>query len=129
LKNRNEQIKTLRATIEAINFDLKSKEIESFQNQTLRPILKYQNMVFVILFKSYIQKFRISFVSLNEEQQKECIVKAVGQNQLFKNTLIGVVLALFTEDELQIYCRNKSLINKRISNMLIQRLQDQCLHI
>ncbi|MGC6428512.1 MAG: glyoxalase [Flavobacteriales bacterium] len=122
---RNKQIRALRPIIEQIDYEMESKKIEQFQNQVLRPILKYQNEVFLILFKNYTEKYKLSFSDLVQKEKEYCIKKAVGQNQLFKNMMIGVVIAMFTDDELQVYCQNRSEINRRISGMLIQRLQDQ----
>ena len=97
----------------------------SFQNQTLRPILKQQNPLFLILFTNHIQTFKIPFAQMNEEQQNQCIANALAQNQPFKNTMIGIVVGWFTKEESNIYCQNRAAFNKRIVQMLIQRLQDQ----
>ena len=34
---------------------------EKFQNETLRPILKLQNDLFVVVFKNYVQKYKNDF--------------------------------------------------------------------
>jgi hypothetical protein len=42
-----------------------------------------------------------------------------------RNTLIGMVLALLTEDELQYFIEHKNEMNKRIVDMLSQRIAEQ----
>ena len=125
MKCRDEQIVALSPTIETIDAGLDTKEKESFQNQTLRPILKQQNPLFLILFTNHIQTFKIPFAQMNEEQQNQCIANALAQNQPFKNTMIGIVVGWITKEESNIYCQNRTAFNKRIVQMLIQRLQDQ----
>lgn len=125
VKSRDEQILALRLTIETIDSSLDTKKKESFQNQTLRPILKQQNLLFLRLFGSHIQTFKVPFAQMNEEQQDQCIANTLAQNQPFKNTMIGVVVGWFTDEESKTYCQNRTAFNKRIVQMLIQRLQDQ----
>jgi hypothetical protein len=125
VKNRDEQILALRIAIETIDSSLDSKEKESFQNQTLRPILKQQNVLFLTLFGNHIQTFKIPFAQMSDEQQSQCIANTLAQNQPFKNTMIGVVVGWFTDAESKVYCQNRTAFNKRIVQMLIQRLQDQ----
>ena len=125
MKSRDEQILALRPIIETIDASLDTKEKESFQNQTLRPILKQQNALFLTLFVNHIQTFKILFAQMNEEQKNQCIANTLAQNQPFKNTMIGIVVGWFTEEESNIYCQSRTAFNKRIVQMLIQRLQDQ----
>lgn len=125
VNSRDEQILALRLTIETIDSSLATKQKESFQNQTLRPILKQQNLLFLTLFGNHIQTFKVPFAQMNEEQQDQCIANTLAQNQPFKNTMIGVVVGWFTDEESKAYCQNRTAFNKRIVQMLIQRLQDQ----
>jgi hypothetical protein len=125
VNDRDKQIVALRPLISKAEVSLNTKEDEFFQNQTLRPILKQQNPLFLTLFTSHIQNHKISFFQMNEKQQNKCIANSLSQNQAFKNTMIGVVIAWFTQEETNIYCHNRTIFNKRIVQMLIQRLQDQ----
>jgi hypothetical protein len=47
------------------------------------------------------------------------------KDMTIRNTLIGMVLALLTEEELQYFIENKSEMNKRIVDMLSQRIAEQ----
>ena len=47
------------------------------------------------------------------------------KDMTIRNTLIGMVLALLTEDELQYFIEHKNEMNKRIVDMLSQRIAEQ----
>jgi hypothetical protein len=42
----------------------------------------------------------------------------------FKNILIGSIIGHLNENEIKIYLKSKSELNKRIIQMVMQRLQD-----
>ena len=46
---------------------------ERFQNQTIRPILKLQNDLFVDVFKNYISKHKNDFYSYSTEKKLQFI--------------------------------------------------------
>jgi len=79
---------------------------EDFQNKTLRPILKLQHDIIVLLFTSFCKKQKIK------------------KNAVLRNQCIGLVIGQFTTDEFTIYIKNESEFNKRILNMTAQRIAD-----
>jgi len=95
---------------------------EDFQNKTLRPVLKLQNDVIVLLFKNHTQKNAIDFS--NKDLVFEKVQHILKKDAVLKNKLIGVVIGMFTVDELQIYQTAASEFNKRILSMLAQRISD-----
>jgi hypothetical protein len=105
-------------------FDLSSKE-ENFQNQTLRPILKFQNDLFVIAFKNYISKHKTDFYSFSPEKKIIFIENAIQKDIKFRNSLKGMIVGLFTINEYESYIQNSSNLNKRMMTMLIERLKNQ----
>ena len=98
---------------------------EAFQNDTLRPILKFQNPIIVAHFRSYLHKFQPRFNAFNQDAQKQCIRQAVVKDVALKNDLITFVVGLFTVDEYQYYFAHRSGLKKRMVQMLISRLQSQ----
>jgi hypothetical protein len=110
-------------TIGTINH-LSSSE-ESFQNKTLRPILKLQNDLFVQVFINYAMKQKNVFFSLTPEKKINYIENVIQRDIKFRNSLKGMVIAFFTLDEYAEYILNSSNLNKRMMNMLIERLKSQ----
>lgn len=107
-----------------IAFDSMTSD-ESFQNETLRPILKLQNPLFLSVFTNYIEKRKGVFYDLSLEKKITYIENSLIKDQKFRSFLKGLIIGHFTVAEYQKYSLNSSSLNKRIINMLIQRLQDQ----
>lgn len=100
---------------------------EYFQNATLRPILKLQNDLFLLVFRNYITKHKNVFYDLSLEKKLQYIEQSIQKDIKFRNALKGMVIGLFTEKEYETYIQNSSALNKRMMNMLIVRLKDQIL--
>ncbi len=98
---------------------------EIFQNQTIRPILKLQNDLFVESFLNYVNKSKSDFHAFSTEKKMAFIDNAVHRDIKFRNALKGMVMALFTVEEFREYILNSSNLNKRMMNMVIERLKDQ----
>jgi len=101
-----------------------SKE-EKFQNKTLRPILKLQNDLFIESFLNYVNKHKNDFYTLGVEKKLLFIENAIHKDIKFRNALKGMVISLFTIEEFREYILDSSDLNKRMMNMLIERLKDQ----
>lgn len=102
--------------------ELSSKE-EKFQNLTIRPILKLQNDLFIDVFKNYVSKHKNDFYSYSVEKKLLFIENAIQKDIKFRNSLKGMVIGLFTIDEYAEYIQNSSNLNKRMMNILIERLK------
>lgn len=98
---------------------------ERFQNSTIRPILKLQNDLLVEVFKNYISKHKNDFYSYSTEKKLQFIENCIQKDIKFRNSLKGIVIGLFTIDEYTEYIQNSSNLNKRMMNMLIERLKNQ----
>ena len=98
---------------------------EKFQNETLRPILRLQNDLFIDVFKNYIVKHKNDFHTYSIEKKLIFIENAILKDIKFRNSLKGIVIGLFTIDEYERYIENSSSLNKRMMNMLIERLKSQ----
>lgn len=98
---------------------------ERFQNETLRPILKLQNELFIGVFKNYIVKHKNDFHAYSIDKKLIFIENAIQKDIKFRNSLKGIVIGMFTIDEYARYIENSSSLNKRMMNMLIDRLKNQ----
>jgi len=100
---------------------------ERFQNSTMRPILKLQNDLFIEVFKNYISKHKNDFYNYSTEKKLQFIENSIQKDIKLRNSLKGIVIGLFTIDEYSEYIQNSSNLNKRMMNMLIERLKNQVL--
>ena len=110
-------------TLGVINMDSSIEEL--FQNKTLRPILKLQNDLFIQVFINYAVKQKLVFFGLTPEKKLTYIENAIHRDMKFRNFLKGVIVAFFTLQEYAEYIQISSSLNKRMMNMLIERLKSQ----
>jgi len=98
---------------------------EQFQNATLRPIIKFQNNLLVAAFRNYANKHKNSFYELTLPKRLEYIEHAVQKDMKFRNSLKGMIIGQFTVEEYETYIQNSSALNKRMMNMVVERIKDQ----
>ncbi|KUJ62998.1 glyoxalase [Flavobacteriaceae bacterium CRH] len=98
---------------------------ELFQNQTIRPILKLQNDLFIAVFINYVNKNKADFYSYTVEKKIQTIENSIQKDIKFRNSLKGIIMALFTIQEYDTYIQNSSSLNKRMMNLLVERLKSQ----
>ena len=124
METRDTHVLELRGeTYGTINNQSSSEEI--FQNKTLRPILKTQNDLFIQVFINYAVKQKNVFFSLTPEKKMIYIENVIQRDIKFRNSLKGMIIALFTLEEYAEYIRISSNLNKRMMNMLVERLKSQ----
>ncbi len=99
-----------------------SLNIEIFQNQTLRPILKLQHDLLIAIFRHNINVRKNAFHSLPEKSRAEYIVNTLRTDLKFKNRLIGTIIGHFTLEEYSFFENNESELTRRMTDFLIQRL-------
>lgn len=99
--------------------------IESFQNKTLRPILKMKNDLLIYFISNTLKRKDKNYLNLNREK-KDAFVQAALTKDIKLNTAIkGIVIGQFTLEELEFYETNQKEISKRIIQMMIERFLDQ----
>ncbi len=98
---------------------------EYFQNAVLRPILKFQNDILIEVFKTYIQKRKNVYYTLNANQKLNYVAHSIQKDIKFRNQLKGMIVGLFSLEEYELYIKNSSALNKRMMNLMIQRIQNQ----
>ncbi|MFL9844033.1 glyoxalase [Flavobacterium rhizosphaerae] len=123
MNTRDEGILTLRGNVLGELHPQSSAE-EIFQNQTIRPVLKLQNDLFIQSFINYAIKQKGHFFTLSTEKKLQYIDNVIHKDIKFRNALKGMVIAFFTVDEYKEYITNSSNLNKRMMNLLIDRLKD-----
>lgn len=111
---------------EAIGTTTNQSSVEEvFQNKTLRPILKLQNDLFIEVYINYAIKQKSIFFDYSPEKKLNYIETSIQRDIKFRNALKGMIIGLFTIDEYSTYIKYSSNLNKRMMNMLIERLKSQ----
>ena len=96
---------------------------EAFQNTTIRPISKLQNDLLVAVFRNYVRKHKNVFYDLSLEKRLDYIENAVHKDMKFRNSLKGIIIGQFTLNEYELYIQNSSALNKRMMNIVKERLK------
>lgn len=122
--NRSEQLLNLREKI-TFQEDKTKSSIEFFQHKTLRPILKFLNETLNKITLNYIINLNPDFLYLNQLEQEKRILSTLKKEQILKNKLLGIVIGLFTQEEIDFYLKNNLKVDERIQQMLQERIRTQ----
>lgn len=123
MNNRSQQLKSIRPVIEIDNS--KSSEYELFQSVTLRPILKFQNDLLLVLINNHLNEHKVVVKNLTDNKKTERIHEIVKNNLQLKQLLVGIVIAHFTDEEIEFYLKDKKEVVKRIITMVLERICTQ----
>ncbi len=124
MKTKDESLLEIRGATIGMISDQSSLE-EKFQNETLRPILKFQNELLIEVFRNYVMKQKGVYFTLSPEKKENYIENAIQRDIKFRNSLKGMVFGMFTISEYKTYIQNSSNLNKRMMKLLIERLRSQ----
>ena len=118
-----EELVALRPIIETIRTTDVSP-IEQFQNESLRPIIKMQHDVLIGLVKSQPNFEEMLLRKGSSQQFQDKIRTFIVKQPSLKHLLIGMIVGMFTVEELAMYTKHATDFNKRISGMICQRISD-----
>ncbi|PPK88443.1 hypothetical protein CLV84_1410 [Neolewinella xylanilytica] len=96
---------------------------EAFQNDTLRPILKQQHDRLVAVMVHYLDKRKVRLHSLPAAQRFDKVKELVTRDNRLRGLLFGMTVGHFDPEEMQYYLDNESSVNRRITNLLVERLR------
>ncbi len=116
--NRNNHVFVLRPAI-VTDKERVELPIEYFQNNVLRPILKFQHELLINYFKNH-SAFKL--LPPNPDDRMAVIQNCLNKDIALRNQYIGFIVGMFTSDELLFYQQHQTEINKRIIQMLLQRI-------
>lgn len=96
--------------------------METFQNVTLRPVLKFQNGLLISVMNNFLSEHKYEVKNLTDNKKKDHINHTIKNNLPLKQLMTGFIIGHFTDEELQFYYANKKEVTKRIVSMLIERI-------
>lgn len=118
-----DELSHLRPVIKTANA-LSTTEIERFQNEVLRPIIKYQHD-WLITWTAGLSQWKM-LCSFNGKKE-DFLIRIndfFSKQQDKKGIIIGAVTGLLTIEEMAFYHSHEKEVNKRIIQMVVQRLTD-----
>jgi len=123
MSERDTILTSIRPKIEVLTE--KSCALETFQSQTLRPILKLQNSLILLQVRNFVKNNFKAFNAVNINEQKKYIRNSFKQDINLSKPLIYSIVGMFTSNELMFYNENHREVNKRITELLIERINSQ----
>jgi hypothetical protein len=124
MTTRNELLSEIKSEKLGVDF-LDTLTDEAFQNNTLRPILKFQNDLLLQVFINYAVKQKGLFFTLSPDKKEKYIENVIQKDIKFRNALKGIIIGLFTIEDYALYIKNSSNLNKRMMTLLIERYRSQ----
>ena len=101
---------------------------EDFQNKVLRPIIKMQSDLLIAHLRNQLRVSKIQLDQLPDLKKEAALTGLFTKNQSFKREIIGMVIGKFTLEEYDIYLGFTKEINRRISQIVLNRCLDLVVH-
>ena len=105
------------------------KEEELFQNMVLRPVIKMQHDLLIMRVKSHFRSKRILFNLMDNKKRTETIIQAFQSDHNLKKEIQGMITGQLSLAEFQQYLKSERSINKRIIQMVRNRMIDSLLEL
>ena len=93
---------------------------EKFQNTTLRPVIKMQHDLLFLRLESELNQ--AAFQDLTKESKKQFIQNVLFKGNAIRCEVVGLISGCFTLDEYGLYRENAKTMNKRIIQIIIERV-------
>ncbi len=103
------------------------KEEELFQNMVLRPVIKMQHDVLILRVRSYFTSKKVIFHLMDTRKRTMAIEQAFLGDNALKKEIQGMITGQLAPDEFKTYLRWERSINKRIVQMVRNRMIDSLL--
>ena len=105
------------------------KEEELFQNMVLRPVIKMQHDILILRVHSHFLSKKIVFHMMDKKKRVNAIESAFQNDNAFKKEVQGMILGQLNPEEFQRYLKSERSMNKRIIQMVRNRMLDSILEL
>ncbi len=103
----------------SIETSMDDQDVLVFQSNVLRSILKMLNSSLVILGKTFMPKLQ----NISDDVQRRVYIKEyLNKNPLITSHIQGMVSGFFVKDEFVFYLNHQVEVNKRIKDMVVERI-------
>lgn len=99
-------------------------EAEDFQNRVLRPIIKMQSDLLIAHVNSTLESLSVQFSTLTKDEKTQILTQLFMKDIAFKREVIGMILGHLTLDEYRTYTNLTKELNRRIVQIVRQRIVD-----
>lgn len=96
---------------------------EQFQNLTLRPIMKQQDQLLRAALQLFLTKRKVNLQLIPANQRLAKVKELVTRDNRLRGLLFGIAVGQFTVEEMSYYAENEREVNRRMTNLLVERLR------
>ena len=96
--------------------------VADFQHQVLRPALKLQHDVLLAIVADFAADYRLPLAGAAPTEVQRLLGELLTRNVRLRATLTGVVVGLFTTEELAFYRQHRPELNRRLLDLAEQRV-------
>jgi len=97
---------------------------EGFQNRVLRPTIKMQSELLLLHLNAKMIALNVDLDNLDIIQKRQIFMDLLTRNQAFKQEVVGMVIGQFSVDEYLVYAPMSKEINRRITQIVLNRILD-----
>ncbi|MDX6746336.1 glyoxalase [Polaribacter sp. PL03] len=101
-----------------------TSDVEKFQNEVIRPVIKMQHHLLITSFKNYLIKRKIDLSVLADKKKRNRVSSVFKTDNNYKNMTLGFIIGHFSEEEFAFYSEKPSEVNRRILQIVSQRIKD-----
>lgn len=107
----------------SLNLPPATSEEEQFQNATLRPVMKQQDGLLRAALQMFMTKRKVKLDQIPANQRFAKIKELVTRDNRLRGLLFGIAVGQFTTEEMAYYLLHEREVNRRMTNLLVERLQ------
>jgi hypothetical protein len=90
----------------------------------LRPVIKMQHDLLILRVKSYFSSKKVIFHLMDTSKRTTAIESAFQNDLALKKEIQGMIIGQLTQDEFKLYLNWERSVNKRIVQMVRNRMID-----
>lgn len=113
-----------RPIISNAKVNAESKEEEAFQNTVLRPIIKMKSDLLIAFTKHYIDSKKKDLSVISPKERFAYLNSCFEKDHKLRIEVRGMVIGQFSPKEFETYIQMQKPINKRILNIIKERMID-----
>ena len=96
--------------------------VADFQHQVLRPALKLQHAVLLAIVADFAADYRLPLTGAAPTERQRLLGELLTRNARLRATITGLVVGIFTTEELAFYRENRAELNRRLLDLAEQRV-------
>jgi hypothetical protein len=96
--------------------------IGAFLHTTLRPVLKLQNDLLLVIVADFVRDHHIVLRLTDQHHQ---LSELLARNTKLRYTVVGLISGQFTTEEYAFYRQHRAELNRRLLEMTQRRVLDQ----